>query len=440
MKISISLAMAIFLIIPIYAEAGLVVTDADTGWAKEVLRQIDTPPPLEDTGLPPVTLAILDFINRSEDPQLDPIEKGLAIMLETDLAALNAVNVVERTKVLALSKQMLAAAPEGDITQLVTKVGRLVGAHYVSWGTVNKGQVAQIKIDPRLAKVSRDIILEQPAVIGELNDINKIHKELLFDIVKILEIELTPEEKAALEKPISTDTAALMTFFAGVEASDRGDYQTAANRYAEALVQDPELELARRAIEELEILGLPQKGATDQAAAGATGAADDTDPKKEKSSSSAIAIGAGVALAAGGAILIGSAASGGGGSGGGGGGGETPPDPEPEDTEDPLVTRTTPRPGQTIMCASGNLEFHFTESMNTTYEDVAVDQVGWNITSERWADNDTTLIVDWDNSADPDYCGDSPPEQVTYSLLGFTDKAGNSLQEETQFTYNVGVN
>jgi TolB-like protein len=433
MKSTVLVIMAILFINPVAVSAGLVVTDADTGWATEVLRQIDTPPAPVDTGTSPVTLAILDFKNNSGKPQLDALEKGLSILLEHDLAALEAVNVVERTKLLALRQQMQTATPDMNSATVIAKVGRLTGAHYVSWGTIQEGQVTEIKIDPRLGKVANGVILEQPAVMGDLANISQIHKGLLFDIIRILEIDLTPAEKASVEKPSFTDSAALMTFFAGVEASDKGDYRTAANRYAEALVKDPQLDLARRAIEELEILGLPQKDATGQAVAGASKDATGTGEKAEKSSGTAVAIGAGVALAAGGAILIASAASG---SGGGGGGG-TPVEPEPDDTEEPLVTRTTPRPGQVIMCAGGNIEFHFTEPMNTSYDDVAVDQVEWNITSERWADNDTTLIVDWDNSADPDYCENTPPEQVTYSLLGFEDKAGNPLQEETQFTYNV---
>lgn len=433
MKSTVFLIMAILFINPVHVSAGLVVTDADIGWATEVLRQIDPPPAPEDTGLPPATLAILDFKNESGNPELDPLEKGLSILLENDLAALESVNVVERTKLLALVQQMQTATPDMNLTTMISKVGRLTGAHYVSWGAIHKGQITEIKIDPRLAKVANGITLEQPAVMGDLTNINKMHKDLLFDIVRILEIDLTPAEKALLEKSLSADAAALMTFFSGVDASDKGDYQTAANRYAEALVQDPQLALAHRAIEELEILGLPKRDASGRTVPGAKNGPDGTDQKKEKSSGTAVAIGAGVALAAGGAILIASASSG----GGGGGGGTTPVEPEPEDTEEPLVTRTTPRPGQVISCTTGNIEFHFTEPMNTTYEDVAVDQVEWNITSERWADNDTTLIVDWDNSADPDYCEDTPPEQVTYSLLGFKDKAGNALQEETQFTYNV---
>ena len=56
-----------------------------------------------------------------------------------------------------------------------------------------------------------------------------------------MEIVLTPDEKAELEKPISMSIPALMLLFKGIDASDHGKYGQAADLFKQALAKDPNL-------------------------------------------------------------------------------------------------------------------------------------------------------------------------------------------------------
>lgn len=68
-------------------------------------------------------------------------------------------------------------------------------------------------------------ILGQPITRGDLADLFRMEKDLLFEIIKLLKIDLTPGEQEELRRPCSTNNKALMALFKGIEASDRGNYE-----------------------------------------------------------------------------------------------------------------------------------------------------------------------------------------------------------------------
>ncbi len=93
-------------------------------------------------------------------------------------------------------------------------------------------------------------------VKGEMEDLFKIEKDLLFEMIKFFKIEPTPMENEELRRPCSTNHKALMALFMGIDASDQGNYEKAAEYYEKALREDPRICVARGALEELYTLGL----------------------------------------------------------------------------------------------------------------------------------------------------------------------------------------
>ena len=84
------------------ARAGQVVTDATRSWAKEVLAQ-EKSLKLEPA---PGTVAVLYFDNKSGRSALDPLKKGIALMLITDLSTVKGLRLVERTRIQALVEEL----------------------------------------------------------------------------------------------------------------------------------------------------------------------------------------------------------------------------------------------------------------------------------------------------------------------------------------------
>jgi hypothetical protein len=89
-----------------------------------------------------------------------------------------------------------------------------------------------------------------------LADIFILEKKILFEIIDLLKIELTPEQRAKLEKPFTTNLRALLNFANGMESSDKGNYSGAGEYYQKAISADPQLKPAQDALNELNGLNL----------------------------------------------------------------------------------------------------------------------------------------------------------------------------------------
>lgn len=115
-----------------------------------------------------------------------------------------------------------------------------------------------------------------------------------------MQIALSPQKKAELERPLSTSTAALLALFAGIDYSDRGLYLRAANMYEQALIEDPSLKMAQNALLELKGMGLVTLEELSGEQRGPQPPLPASAPDDGLSTGSIVAIGLGVAAVGGG--------------------------------------------------------------------------------------------------------------------------------------------
>ncbi len=232
--------------------AGQVVTEDTRLWAKKVLQEEKAIPTLEGQN----TLAVLYFQNITEKSELDPVQKGLTLMLISDLSTIKGIHVVERIRLQALTEEMGLGASGLVESNTAPGVGKLLRAQWLVGGNISGVQLVKLIVQASLLDVPAAKILGQPTAKGSLSDLLNIEKELLFDIVNLLKIEVKPEEEAKLRKPCSTNMNALIALFKGIDASDRKDYEKAAELYDQALKQDPDICVASESLAELQELGL----------------------------------------------------------------------------------------------------------------------------------------------------------------------------------------
>jgi TolB-like protein len=414
--------------------AGQVVTEELSQWARHALANEQT------LSLVPSSrsVAVLYYQNLTGNASFNPLQKGLAVMLTTDLAKVKDLKVVERARLQAVLEEIELGATGLVDTDTAPKVGRLLGARFLSGGDILKGNVTQLQVSPNLLDVSDQILFNQAEAEGDLNDLIAIEKEILFEIIRLMDVVLTPDQKAELEKPISTSIPALMLLFMGIDASDHGNYSQAADLYEQALSKDPNLTTAKEALNEINTLELTSQSADTAATEQAAGAKDAVAaPKKSGGLLKWTAVGLGVVAVGAGGYFVATELN----NDDEKDEEELPPEP-PVDTTPPTVTRTNPRSGTDIECESGNIEFHFSEAMIPFSGSPSVDIDSWNITSLRWTDNDQTLIVEWENDSSVCFTeGESTPipisGPVTFELIGFTDLEGIALGGETRFTFNI---
>jgi TolB-like protein len=234
------------------AQAGQVVTDDIREWAKQTVKSEKSIGSVSTTN----TLAVLNFRNSSGKEELEPLQKGLALMLITDLSIIKDIQVVERSKIQALTEEIGLGVTGLVDQENVPRVGKLLGARRLVGGDISGAIQDKIRVQSSLLDVQTTALIGQPVSEGGLEELFRLEKDLLFDIVKLLKIQVTPELESKLRKPCSNKKDALLALFTGVDASDRKDYEKAAESYRKALKLDSGVCVAHDALGELQALGL----------------------------------------------------------------------------------------------------------------------------------------------------------------------------------------
>jgi TolB-like protein len=231
---------------------GQVVTDDTRSWAKKVLEQEKSLPAVTGKN----TLAVLYFHNKTGQKDLDPVQKGMTLMLITDLSTVKDLQVIERVRLQALTEEMGLGVSGLVEENTAPRVGKLLGAKWLVGGDIDAGKPELLSVQSNLLDVPTTQIVGQPSSEGKLPELFRIEKDILFGIIKLLKIKVTPEEEARLRKPCSTNTNALLALFRGIGASDAGQYEKATDFYEKALREDPNICIAREALSEIKDLGL----------------------------------------------------------------------------------------------------------------------------------------------------------------------------------------
>jgi TolB-like protein len=236
-----------------------VVTEEMRRWAGDAVARESA----LDTQAAPNTVGILYFDNRTGRSDLDPLQKGLALMLITDLSKIDSIQVVERTRLQALIDE-LDLSTSGLIDPSTSpRVGRLLGAAYLVGGRMLPADAADaIHIDSDLLRVSPPKTVGNPGSSGPFEELLRLEKEIVFEIVQLLGLELTPKQKEELQRPLTRDLRALMFWFQGIGLSDRQEYGRAAAAYQRAVKADPGFRPAADALNELRTLKLIPPGGT----------------------------------------------------------------------------------------------------------------------------------------------------------------------------------
>ncbi|HPJ95109.1 MAG TPA: CsgG/HfaB family protein [Deltaproteobacteria bacterium] len=232
-------------------QAGQIVTDDMRAWARDALTQ-ETGLEAESAGN---TLAVLYFHNKSGDAGLNPLQKGLAFMLMTDLSQVDGIVLVERVKLQALVEEMDLGVSGLVAPDSAPRVGRLLGARFLVGGDL-QGSKSELGIASDVLEVPGQRLAGSPLSEGDLPRIFEMEKELLFAIIDILRIELSEQKKLELEKPFTTKIDALYNLMYAIDSADRGDYLKAEAYYKEALKKDPGLNAAEEGLQELKDLNL----------------------------------------------------------------------------------------------------------------------------------------------------------------------------------------
>lgn len=221
------------------------------------------------------TLAVAYFDNNSGSTEYDPLRKGLADMLITDLVNLSNLRVVERDRLNAVLDELkLGQTKLVDKTSAV-KMGKLLSAEYVLTGGMTISNET-MRIDARVIKVESGNAVSAQRVDGPLTDFFAVEKDLVEALIKDLLIKVLPEERSKLRRNQTQSYQAFNSYSQGLDAKDQGRDAAAAKLFQQALDADPAYAAAKNQLERITAL---LKVARTHQVGEMTTAAGELDPK-----------------------------------------------------------------------------------------------------------------------------------------------------------------
>ena len=234
---------------------------------KEVKQAIEKEKYLTVDQIPDNTIAIYYFTNHTGDPKLDPLQKGLADILITDLSQVKSLKVLERTRLQVLMDEV-KLTQTGAVDQTNTpRLGRLLGAKRIITGGFAEPSESILRIDSLATNVATSEADAQTDVSGKQNDFFFIEKQLAFGIINNLGITLTQEERDAIQKIPTESFLAFLAYSRGIDYEDKGMYREAAVEFKNAVQLDPNFSRANDKLQEAQILsGTPMTGSVNETA------------------------------------------------------------------------------------------------------------------------------------------------------------------------------
>lgn len=191
------------------------------------------------------SVCVLYFDNNTGDPSYEPLKKGLADMMVTDLAAVEGLTVVERSRLqdvvgeLELQKSSLFDAATAQ------KIGKLVGARYAVTGAI-AAVAPKIRLDVRLIEVATGKVVVADKVVGVADDFFALQERLSGVFVVGLGRTVGPPSKSPAKR-----LGTVLDFGKALELADQGDDKAAAKQLGEIVAEAPDFTLAKTRYTEL---------------------------------------------------------------------------------------------------------------------------------------------------------------------------------------------
>ena len=200
------------------------------------------------------TLAVLDFTNNSIDDheRLDPLAKGFTSLFINQLNGATDLKVVERERIQWLLDELDLQDDASRVDQkTAVRAGKLLGAHSVLLGSFIKHGKKMV-MNARMVKVETSEILMSEQVSGKADRFFELADELSLKVAKSINVNLERTELGARTDTRSLD--AMISYSEGLDFLEKEDYQSAYEKFIEALDFDPSYRRARVKAQSIEPL------------------------------------------------------------------------------------------------------------------------------------------------------------------------------------------
>jgi tetratricopeptide (TPR) repeat protein len=195
----------------------------------------------------PSTLAVLP-LTISGDSTYQPLSRGLAELVTTDLALVRSLRLVERLQVGALLDEMKLGASGKVDASTAARMGQMLRAERMVQGVASISKNAPVQLSASL--VSGDGTVRRGSqVSGSFKSLLDLEKRLVFDVAAGLGIQLTEAERQRILAQGPKNLTSFLAYSDGITALDRGDYQAAQRAFSASLRADPSFGAAQQGLQ-----------------------------------------------------------------------------------------------------------------------------------------------------------------------------------------------
>ena len=190
----------------------------------------------------PSTVAVLP-VTIAGDSTLQPLSRGLAELMTSDLAMVRNLRLLERVQIGALLDEMKLGQSGRADASTAARVGRLLRAERMVQGVAAITQNGPVRLSATVVRGDGNVRAGAQAN-GTFKQLLDLEKQLVFGLATELGIQLTEAERQRILRQGPKSLAAFLAYSGGLEALDRGDYRAAAGAFGAASRSDPTFQAA----------------------------------------------------------------------------------------------------------------------------------------------------------------------------------------------------
>ena len=192
------------------------------------------------------TVAVLPLVIAG-DSSVQPLSRGLAELITTDLAQIRSLRLLERLQIGTLLDELKAGQSERADPATAARVGRLLRAERMVQGTatIPRSEAATMQLSATVV-TGAGVVRPVGQVTGPFRQLLALEKQVVFDLAGQLGIALTEAERQEILRQGPKSLAAFLAYSRALEDLDRGDYGAAARDFGAAAHADPSFQAARQ--------------------------------------------------------------------------------------------------------------------------------------------------------------------------------------------------
>ncbi len=194
---------------------------------------------LSPAGYPDSTIGVVYFNADRLPDSLRPLAKGLAEMMVTDLSKVPKLQVVERLRIDRIIDELKLSSSAAFDSTTAPRMGKLLGAARVLGGDISSLPQNRLRMDPQLVSAKTGEVSMPGEQVGALGKVMSMEKDMVFAVLKKMNIKLTAAERAAIAKIPTDSLEAFMAFSRGLDYQDRGEFDKAQREFNRAHTIDP---------------------------------------------------------------------------------------------------------------------------------------------------------------------------------------------------------